>query len=252
MSDLEPAEIRTYTEALKIIKNPRHRAYVGHYLETLNKTKAAELAGFPLETARKQGWRMSTNDHISRAVELGFAEHAMGKHEVLARLGEVARSSMGDFVTLEEIEYRERIPVPAFERREQLRSRISDALDHIDSSTDKEVIAGWQAVHAEADLELNKLPDNPTELVYIDGPVRKSVHARIDLVKAESLGKLHLLKKLRQTERGLEVELHDAMDALELIGKNHKLFTDRVSLENPDGTPFVLGIEVVQPPDPTP
>lgn len=250
MIDLEP-EITTYEDALKAIKNTRHRAFVPHYLATLNKTKAAELAGVPLENAAKQGWRMSINVHVRTAIELGFAERSMGKFEVLERLGEIARASMEEFLTLEQIEYREKIPVPAFERAEQLRGRMSEALDRIETSADLNVIGSWRLIYNEADLELGKLPDGPLEIVYIEGPIRKSVQARIDLVKAEKAGKLHLLKKVKQTDRGLEVELHDAMDALELIGKHHKLFTDRVSLENPDGTPLVLGIEVVQPAEAT-
>jgi hypothetical protein len=65
------------------------------------------------------------------------------------------------------------------------------------------------------------------------------------LVKAEKAGQLHLIRKLKQTERGLEVELYDAKAALEMLGKHQKLFSDRVSLENADGTPLVIGINIV-------
>lgn len=50
--------------------------------------------------------------------------------------------------------------------------------------------------------------------------------ARIDLEKAKEAGMLPLIKKVRQTKAGLEVELYDAQAALQLIGKHLRLFND--------------------------
>lgn len=70
-----------------------------------------------------------------------------------------------------------------------------------------------------------------------DGPT-------FDFAKAERLGKMHLIKKLRTKKRmykegkgddaipvtviETDLELYDAQSALQLIGKHHGLFTDRV------------------------
>lgn len=70
---------------------------------------------------------------------------------------------------------------------------------------------------------------------------------QIDLQPASLLGKLHLIRKLKTktriytnkakredeedvqvTEIDTEIELYNAQTALELIGKTHKLFTDRI------------------------
>lgn len=50
---------------------------------------------------------------------------------------------------------------------------------------------------------------------------------RLNLVKAQQLGKLHLLKKLKSGQWGPEIELHDAQAALTLLGKHHGLFIER-------------------------
>jgi len=50
----------------------------------------------------------------------------------------------------------------------------------------------------------------------------------IDLRKAEQSGKLNVLKKLSITDKGLTVELYDAQGALQLLGKHHGLFTDKI------------------------
>lgn len=66
----------------------------------------------------------------------------------------------------------------------------------------------------------------------------------LDLEAAKKAGKLHLIKKLRQTADGLMVELHDAQAALVHIGRHQKLFSDSVELTGRDGTPL-LPVEAV-------
>ncbi len=53
----------------------------------------------------------------------------------------------------------------------------------------------------------------------------------VDIDKLRKDGVGHLVKKIKQTKSGIEIEWHDTMRALELIGKHHALFTDRVELE---------------------
>lgn len=81
---------------------------------------------------------------------------------------------------------------------------------------------------------------------------------------------LHLIKKAsvtrrRQTDRDTDavitietvtIELYDAQAALALMGKHHKLFTDRVELSGPSGGPIELhavdyrtGLDALKPED---
>ncbi len=50
---------------------------------------------------------------------------------------------------------------------------------------------------------------------------------RLDLKRARTLGKLHLVKKFSKTKQGTSIELHDAKDALIQVGRYHGLFTDK-------------------------
>ena len=56
--------------------------------------------------------------------------------------------------------------------------------------------------------------------------------ARIDLDKARRRHKLHLIKRLRLGERGVEVDLYDAQDALIQLGRHYRLFVDRVQTDD--------------------
>ncbi len=56
--------------------------------------------------------------------------------------------------------------------------------------------------------------------------------AVFDLVKAVESGKAHLIKKISFMKGRLEVELYDAQAALHLLGKHHRLFTDRIEFHD--------------------
>lgn len=50
----------------------------------------------------------------------------------------------------------------------------------------------------------------------------------IDLHRAREQGKLHLIKTRATTKEGERIELYSAQEALALLGKYHKLFTEKV------------------------
>lgn len=52
----------------------------------------------------------------------------------------------------------------------------------------------------------------------------------VDLEAMKRDGKMHLVKKVKPTKFGLEVEFYDAQTALVNIGRHHKLFTDGLDL----------------------
>jgi phage terminase small subunit len=66
--------------------------------------------------------------------------------------------------------------------------------------------------------------------------------ATLDLAKARKLNKLHLIKKLKRGKFGLEIELYDAQKALELLGKYHRLFAEKLDLGGPDDKPLIVKV----------
>lgn len=50
----------------------------------------------------------------------------------------------------------------------------------------------------------------------------------VDLVTLIQDGKAHLIKSVKPTRYGVEVEFMDGQKALEMMGRHHKLFTDRI------------------------
>jgi len=62
--------------------------------------------------------------------------------------------------------------------------------------------------------------------------------AIIDLEKAD--GNTHLVKRYTHTKQGVTIELYSAQRALELLGKAHRLFTEKHEVSGPDGGPIMI------------
>lgn len=68
----------------------------------------------------------------------------------------------------------------------------------------------------------------------------------LDLDKARRRGVLHLIKKVKYDKDGNpEIELLDPQKALELLGKHHKLFTDKVDVHHSGGLD-ITGDDIAQ------
>lgn len=63
--------------------------------------------------------------------------------------------------------------------------------------------------------------------------------------RAQAEGKMHLIKKVVPTQSGLRVELHDRMDALQLIGKHYGMFKDVHEHTGKDGVPLIPVSEII-------
>ena len=77
----------------------KQRAFVEHYLECWNATKAAILAGYSSKSARVSGANNMSKYNIRAEVESRIAEMAMSADEVLLRLGQQARGNIADVIS---------------------------------------------------------------------------------------------------------------------------------------------------------
>jgi len=108
-------------------------------------------------------------------------------------------------------------------RRQHVRDRVDWVLAKASASAE-EVLSRLRDI-AFADLaELRQaleavVIEHPAE----DGPTHREPTPAEILERAERLGCSHLIKGIKRTVNGTEVELHDAQRALELLAKHHKL-----------------------------
>ena len=78
----------------------KQQLFIDHYLAGESAVRAAELAGYTGEYAslRVSGSRLLTSANIKQAIAERLRDSAMPAQEVLARLSQIARGSMDDFV----------------------------------------------------------------------------------------------------------------------------------------------------------
>lgn len=67
--------------------------------------------------------------------------------------------------------------------------------------------------------------------------------AWIDLHGLDEAGLKHLIRGIKWDRNGNQiVEFHDAQKALELLGRHHRLFADRMELTGADGSPLAVKV----------
>lgn len=79
----------------------KQRAFVEYYVRCWNASKAARQAGYSQTNSDVVGARLLVNVGISAAIKRRIGEIKMGTDEVLARLADHARGSMGEFLMID-------------------------------------------------------------------------------------------------------------------------------------------------------
>jgi phage terminase small subunit len=196
---------QVFDAALAELKG-KERKLVIEYLRDLHQRNAAIRAGYSTKTADVQASQILRKLKVRAAVNAGLALYAMPADEVLARLSQQARGSMADFLRIDDEEI-----------------TLTWSLLSVPETKDGEAdIAG--TVMQLAAMENVK----PTDRVLHTTTVKRSV-ARLDLMEAGRRGQLGLVKKYSLDDKGkVVIELYDAQAAQTLIGKHHKLFTEKI------------------------
>lgn len=84
----------------------KQRKFIDAYLECLNATQAARSAGYKgtYESLRSIGSQNLTKPHIKSEIEKRLSQYSMSANEVIYRLSQQGRASIGDFIGLTETE----------------------------------------------------------------------------------------------------------------------------------------------------
>jgi phage terminase small subunit len=79
----------------------KRRAFIDEYLKDCNATQAAIRAGYAVKTAYSQGNRLLKIVEVAEEIKRRLDEKSMKADEVIQRLTDMARSDMGDFMTID-------------------------------------------------------------------------------------------------------------------------------------------------------
>jgi hypothetical protein len=228
--------------ALERLK-PQQRKFVEAYCVSFNATKAAETAGYSPKTARQQGSRLLTIVDIVSAVKLVLALSAMEPEEIAARWTALARAGLSDFYTKVEYEENTSVRQPLAEAIEQMWAEYEFDKEYTYRSADvlglKDEALSEYVQHLEKQetrLKLDelryrmRLERDPQAFRFTEGPKVKKWRMELDLVKAEALGMLDMVKLIAPTEFGLKVELRSPDAAMDNLAKWRGMLTNKVDI----------------------
>ena len=78
----------------------KQRNFVYHYLQSFNASEAARKAGYSEKTSGVIGHELLKKPEIQAEIKRLLSENAMSAEEVLSRLADHARGSLGDFLEI--------------------------------------------------------------------------------------------------------------------------------------------------------
>lgn len=195
-----------------------HRQVLNEYLRCFNKTEAYMAVYNPKtrDAATSSAWRLFRNADFQEALQEALSEFAMTAEEALMRLGEQARAEYSPYVT----SHHRLNPELFSEMPEEARHRY---------------IKGGKLDYAEV------LKDGNGHLI------EQVIGVDVESMIADD--KVHLIKGVKHTPNGINIEFYDAQSALVHVGRHHKLFTDKSEVTGKDGEPLIKGYAIVSPDD---
>ncbi|SMB93333.1 terminase small subunit [Deinococcus hopiensis] len=208
-------------EELGAALSDKDRVLADAYLATFNKRKAGIAVKYS-ENSKKYLFRFRRPD-VQAYIKARLSEEVMSAEEVLARLSLRASIDGSDFFEQESYE------VPVFEPRS-----IQELIDNAEAKVGRMNAIDPELLKSSIEMEQRRIADWEVQLAMDpDATYQKQVGTRTEtrivpsLKAAERNGVLQFVEGTEYGPNGLKFKWADPVKALELIGKHHKLFTER-------------------------
>ncbi|EYB67033.1 terminase small subunit [Deinococcus phoenicis] len=199
---------------------PKQRAFVEAFLQNFTVAAAGRQAGY---SDKASAHRVYKRLDVQAYIQARMSEACMPANEVLGRLSAYARVTGDQFTCEEEYE----VPVyearPLAEQMARLQNRVEQML-RIDPELLKGKIESLNAQIAELEVELAENPD-ATYQKQVGSKTRTRIVPSLEA--AAENGVLFALESIEYGQHGLKWKRVSSVEALTLIGKHHKLFTER-------------------------
>ncbi|MDO7849915.1 terminase small subunit [Hymenobacter sp. M29] len=240
--------------------SPKQLSFAKAYAGCLNATRAALSAGYSEKTARSQGSRLLTNVDIQAEIKKLLSHSGLSPEEIAARWDRIATVDLSDFYTKQPVEYTPRISKPLAQIVEECRADVefeeAYAIRCESLITEKKLRETFrkrmkrEALKRETyllRLEM-ELEQNPDAVRIVAGPTVLRDELRLDLVKAEALGVLDLVKSITEGRGGTSFTLRDPDAALDNLAKWRGMLTTKLDVTS-DGLPVMTPLRAAMSPE---
>lgn len=216
----------------------KERLFVSHYLELLNASQAARLAGYSERSAGQLGWQMLRKPHIAQAIDEAIAERIervnIRHDDVIRRWWTLANADPNELASVivgscrychgEDNKY-QWIDEAEFDRAQ---TAYFDLPDEQRGKRPAPTIAGGFGY---------KWRNAPNEhCMHCDGFGHSRTVIR-DTTELSEPGQL-LFAGVKETPHGIEIKMHDRMEAMTNVARHLGMFPSKVELSGPQGKPI--------------
>lgn len=225
---------------------PKQELFCLEYIKDYNGYRAAVRAGYAEPSARMQASRLLTYDNIKARISELEEIHGMGKGEVKTRLSNIGRGNMADYFTEKLIPFTPQIKIPLaqyIESKKEYISQESEFMARAEISEEElnEFLRGIKRLENEVLRLTIELERNPNAFRIIDGPTEMIKENVLDLQKIIEDKERGIIKSVKHTKDGVQVEMYDAKDALTTTARMHGMLVDKSEVDLTDNRTFKIG-----------
>ncbi len=222
------------------------------YIKDFNGTRSAIKAGYSRDSAAEIASENLRKPHIAKWINQLLAEKTLSAPETLKSISDIARSDLKDYFVVTKTTRRQKISISLAEYIERLEEEIDTQQYIHDIEASEGLLGEGEALDkniAEHKRDQNRrkrqlvphrvrLAKEPEARIIVDGPDELVEIADLDLARLVQDKDAGKIKSFSSTEHGPKVEMYAADSALALVGKHHKLFTEKIEHAGEGGGPI--------------
>lgn len=206
------------------------------YLKDFNGSAAARRAGYSEATASVIAAENLVKPNIKRFIDCQLNRLSMEAGEITMRFTNMARGNLSDYMVKRMVQYTPRIKVGLH----AVIDRLQDEFDFEDDFAlkvnleDKELKLHMKAQEYRRRKLIRykmELERNPNASRIIDGETEMVERAELDLVKVMEDKQRGIIKSIRHTKDGPQIEFYPADNALAQMAKIRGMMVDKGTLD---------------------
>lgn len=231
--------------------NKREQAFIDSFVVCLNKRKAAIDAGYSEGCAKQRGYDIYNRLHVKEAIEEKLKERTSTSNEVVKWIDNVKHGNMADYFKEVQVLHTPRIIVSL----QVIIDRIQEEIDFEDEyrqaviMTEEENDSWFKDQQSKRDRKLRyeiELKRNPLATRIIDGETQFITEMQLDIAAVIADKERGIIKSVKYTKEGIQIEMYSALDAAEKLLKVHGAY-EKDNEQSRPLVPKIMRVEIVPP-----
>jgi phage terminase small subunit len=210
----------------------KQKRFIEEYLKDFNATQAAVRAGYSFNTANEIGSQNLAKVSIKTEINKRLDTLSMEAGEITKRFTNLARGNMSDYMTKRLVPHTPQVKMSLQKLIEAENAYIAreEKFCAIKGLTEEAYDKFQERLHVSRDKILRweiELEDNPYAYRIVDGETMMVEVAELDLIKVTEDKERGIIKSVKHTKDGIQVEMYPADNALAQLAKIRNMMNDK-------------------------